>query len=118
MELSGIVTKPVYINPEIIKKRYEKIIALMNMSERYHIYIIPKSYAPVYSYIGENNSIWCKRGKWYFIFFEDSFKESRFVTNNIACIARSDMFDDLLSKIPPDISTKEKSIEFLKGLCK
>lgn len=118
VELSGIVTKPVYINPEIIKKRYEKIIALMNMSERYHIYIIPKSYAPVYSYIGENNSIWCKRGKWYFIFFEDSFKESRFVTNNIACIARSDMFDDLLSKIPPDISTKEKSIEFLKGLCK
>lgn len=116
LELTGIAGQEIYITSTQVKERLRNAAELLKNNHSIDIYIVPKTYSPIYTVLGEMLTLWCKRNKWYLTVYENLPSEPRLILDSSACELRGEMFHDLFVKIPDEINNREKSIEILEIL--
>jgi hypothetical protein len=116
LELTGITGSEIYITNNQVKDRLKNAAEILKINPSVNVCIVPKTYSPIYSVLGEMLTLWCKRNKWYFTVYENLPLEPRLILDNSACELRGEMFNDLFIKIPGELNNREKSIEIFERL--
>jgi hypothetical protein len=115
-ELSGIAGCNIYISGEHVYERFKNAARTLVENPSVNIYIVPKSYSPIYSILGEMPILWCKRNKWFLTVYKTNPTEPRLVLDGPACGLRVEMFNDLCIKIPIEVNSRGKSERLLLDL--